>query len=419
MIEVLAVALAIVAAFFGYILWGKSRRRPVDVQIPEGMEMSSLLETLAALTWGRVIDGNELQVIQNSAFFDSLLADVDAARHHVHLETFLWRDGVVSERVSGVLAAAARRGVEVRILVDQRGAKQTDAAVWERLRAAGCDFRVFHRARLREFAWYNHRDHRKIAVIDGEIAYTFGHGIADMWGGSPAQPAGWRDTAARIRGPAVTELQGAFFDNWARTSAPVPAGPDYFRSVARAGSTPLHVAFIAPRETVSAVQRLYYLGIAAARRTIVLQNPYFIPDRQALKLFAAARARGVEITIMLPTSTTSDFSIVQHASHYYYGPLLRLGVRIFEYTRSGLHQKVLIVDDAWCSIGSTNFDPRSFRINAEITVGIGDPDIARELRRAFEADLADADEWTQARWGARPLGHRFKDVVSSWASRQL
>jgi cardiolipin synthase A/B len=408
-----------VALLLAYVVWVKSRRRPLRYVTDRSVDAMDLARSFAALTWGHLIDGNSVEIIQNSAFFGSLLEDIASATDSVHLETFLWRDGAVSDRVSAALAVAAERGIEVRVLVDQRGAKQTSPAVWARLRNAGCNFRVYHRARFREFAWYNHRDHRKIAVIDGRIGYTFGHGIADMWGGSPEEPAGWRDTAARFQGPVVNALQSGFFENWTRTTAEAVATPRYFPRLERAGNIAVHVAFVSPRETPSAVQRLYYLAIASAREEIILQNPYFLPDRQALALFEDAVKRGVRVRIMLPTAATSDFAIVQHASHYYYGPLLRLGVEVFEYEKCGLHQKVMIIDGAWFTIGSTNFDPRSFRINDEITVGVHDRSIAQDLRRCFELDAQSAHLWTLAEWNGRDFAHRVKDRASSLVKRQL
>jgi len=178
----LTAALAIATVLLAYVMWGKSRRHGVELVIPPDAGIESVFRSIAALTWGRVIDGNRAVIVQDSGFFNALLDDVKAARHHIHIETFLWRDGAVSDRFAAALAAQAQEGVAVRMLVDQRGAKKTDAATWASLRKAGVDFRVFHRMRLGEFAWYNHRDHRKIAVIDGRVAYTFGHGIADMWG---------------------------------------------------------------------------------------------------------------------------------------------------------------------------------------------------------------------------------------------
>ena len=408
-----------VALLLAYVIWVKSRRRPLRYLVDRTADAGSLAPAFAALTWGSLVEGNAVAIIQNSAFFDALLDDVAQATHSVHLETFLWRDGTVSERVSAALSAAARRGIEVRVLVDQRGAKQTSPEVWARMRASGVNFRVYHRLRFREFAWYNHRDHRKIAVIDGRIGYTFGHGIADMWGGSPQQPAGWRDTAARFEGPVVRELQAGFFENWTRTTGEALAAGRYFPPLERAGNTPIHVAFVSPRETHSAVQRLYYLAIASAREEITIQNPYFLPDRQALALFEAAVKRGVRVRIMLPTAATSDFAIVQHASHHYYGPLLRLGIEVLEYEKSGLHQKVMVIDRTWCTIGSTNFDPRSFRINDEVTVAIYDAAIAANLLRCFELDAQSSHRWTLEEWHSRERMHRLKDRVSALMKRQL
>jgi len=414
----LTAALVFATALLTYVVWGKSRRRAVQIVFPPDGDIESLFRSIAALTWGRISEGNHVEVIQDSDFFNALLDDVKNARHHIHLETFLWRDGMVSDRTAAALAARAQEGIAVRLLVDQRGAAQTNSAVWAKMRRAGCEFRVFHRMRFAEFAWYNHRDHRKIAVIDGRVAYTFGHGVADMWGGTRENPKGWRDTAVRLQGPVVTEMQAAFFDNWVRSAGVAPAGEDYFPKLEPAGTTPMHVAYFSPRETLSAVQRLYYFAIAAARREIILQNPYFLPDRHALRLFADAAGRGVKITILLPNAEGSDFAIVQHASHHYYGPLLRHGIRVFEYRR-GMHQKILLVDGMWCSIGSANFDPRSFRINDELNVAMCDAAIVAQLRATFERDLGLADEWTIESWNGRTIGHKAWDKFASLLKREL
>lgn len=410
----LALTLALAtAAVLALILWSRTRRRTVHFDLPDG-DAGTLMHSIAALTWGRVVEGNAVRIVQDSAFFDALFAEILGATHHVHLETFLWQDGFVSDRVVEALTECARRGIETRVLVDHRGAKTTSPAVWAALRASGVDFRVYHRARWREIGFYNNRDHRKIAVIDGRAGFTFGHGIADMWGG---RNDGWRDTAARFEGPVVRELQSAFLENWTKVTRRALAGPEYFPHLEPAGTIAMHVAWAAPPETSTAVQRLYSLAISSARREIILQNPYFIPDRHALRLYAEAVRRGVRVKLMLPTSGTSDFPIVQHASHYYYGPLLAAGATIYEYTRAGLHQKVMVVDREWCTVGSTNFDPRSFRINDEISVAIYDRGVAEELAEAFERDVAFAEEWTVERWEGRECS--LRDRASVLARRQL
>ena len=402
--------LTLVAAAIAWVLWIRLRRRRVD--FPGSADITP--HTVAGLTWSRVVEGNSVTIIQNSDFFTAFLDEVALATHHVHLETFLWMDGEVSDRVVEGLTEKARDGVEVRVLVDHRGGITTSPATWRALREAGVDFRVYHRARIREIGWYNNRDHRKILVVDGRVGYTFGHGIADMWSGH-----GWRDTAARIEGPVVNELQAAFLDNWIKVTRVALTDRRYFPRLEPRGTTPMSVAYAAPPETTSAVQRMYYLAIASAKRELILQNPYFIPDRHAIQLCAEAVARGVKVLLMLPTSTTSDFPIVQHASHFYYGPLLRAGATIYEYTASGIHQKVMIVDRQWCTIGSANFDPRSFNINDEITVAIYDARIARELAEEFESDLPECVEWTLERWNARTWWHRVRDRGSVLLKGQL
>lgn len=413
----LALSVAVIVAFvLALVLWSRTRRRTVVFDVPEG-SVDTLMHSIAALTWGSVVEGNSVRIIQDSAFFDELFREITEARHHVHLETFLWANGSVSDLVVESLTAAAKRGIEVRVLVDHRGAKTTSPSVWAALRASGVDFRVYHRARLPELGFYNNRDHRKIAVIDGRTGFTFGHGIADMWGADNHD--GWRDTAARFEGPVVRELQSAFLENWTKVTRRALAGQDYFPELNGHGTVPMHVAWAAPPETSSAVQRLYYLAIASAQREILLQNPYFLPDRHALALYKQALRRGVQVRLMLPTSRTSDFPIVQHASHYNYGPLLAAGATIYEYQRAGLHQKVLIIDREWCTIGSTNFDPRSFRINDEISVAIYDRGVASELADAFERDVQHAAQWTLDQWLGRSAMHRLCDRISVMARRQL
>lgn len=413
----LAVAALALAALIAFILWSRTRREHVHFDVPRGISGDELMRSFAALTGGRVVYGNAVRIVQNAGFFDNFLDDAARATHHVHLETFLWMNGDVSDRVVEALSACAMRGIEVRVLVDQRGAKTTSSNAWRALRQAGVDFRVYHRARPRELGWYNNRDHRKIVVIDGRIGYTFGHGIADMWGAG--RGGGWRDTAARFEGPVVGELQTAFLENWLKVKGNALIGDAYFPRLEAVGNIPMHVAWVAHPETPSAVQRLYYLAIASAKRELILQNPYFIPDRHAVKLYADAVARGVRVSLMLPTSRTSDFPIVQHASHYYYGPLLHAGATVYEYTRSGIHQKVLIVDREWCTIGSTNFDPRSFRINDEISVAIHDREVAQVLARAFEEDVRGAEQWTLEQWNERTFAHRLTDRASVLVKRQL
>ncbi|MFL6246330.1 MAG: phospholipase D-like domain-containing protein, partial [Thermoanaerobaculia bacterium] len=238
------VAIAI-AAIVSFTLWSRSRRRHPTFEIPPDLDRDSLVRTIAAFTWGRVLHGNAVRIVQDAGFFDAIVDDIARATHHVHLETFLWMDGEVSDRMVASLTEAARRGIEVRVLVDQRGGKTTSPTVWRTLRDAGVDFRVYHRARPRELGWYNNRDHRKIVVVDGRIGYTFGHGIADMWGPSH----GWRDTAARLEGPVVGELQTAFFENWLKVTRRALLHEQYFPPLDAAGTIPIHVAWAAPPET--------------------------------------------------------------------------------------------------------------------------------------------------------------------------
>ncbi|HEY6842595.1 MAG TPA: phospholipase D-like domain-containing protein, partial [Thermoanaerobaculia bacterium] len=248
--------------------------------------------------------------------------------------------------------------------------------------------------------------------IDGRIGYIGGFGIASEWTGHAQDKEHWRDTGLRVMGPIVNQLQGAFCENWVEETGEIPAGERYFPHLAAAGPSQAHVAYTSPTGSVSSVQVLYYLAIRAARREVLIQNPYMLPDQDAIDAFADAVRRGVDVRVMVPATSSTDSPIVQHASHHIYGKLMRAGVKIYEYTPTLLHQKVIIVDGVWSCVGSTNFDDRSFQLNDEISMGVLDPTLAAELRAAFANDLRSAEQRTYAQWQSRPLWHRLLDQLA-------
>jgi cardiolipin synthase len=292
-------------------------------------------------------------------------------------------------------------------------------AIAEELQRGGVSVRVYHPFNLLHPLRYNQRDHRKLAVIDASIGYVFGHGIADPWTGDADKPDRWRDTGARLRGPVVNQIQRAFMENWVATAGEVFSGSRYFRDQPNAGQTVTHLAYLSTNKGISAVQALYLLAIAAAHEEIVIQNPYFIPGKRSIEFLRSALERGVRVRLMVPTDKTSDFPVVQHASHYFFGALLPYGAEISEYEKSGIHQKVMIVDRRWCCIGSTNFDLRSFYLNDEVSLGIFDKDLAGELLAAYDADAIYSTPWSMERWNARTFGHRTRDWLCALAAPQL
>lgn len=372
--------------------------RPIDEGLP----------ALAGLTGGAVADGNEVRVLQDGALFDAMADDIEAARHAVHLETFVWTPGQVEERFTELLARRARDGLRVRVLLDAMGGGDASGSALRRMREAGAEVALYSRPRWRNLRRLNHRTHRKLLLVDGAIGYTFGHGIADQWLGEGEDEHHWRDTAVRIAGPGVLAMQAVFMENWIEETHRVPTGDGCFPQVEVCGATPVHVVSSASGDAVSAVALLYTVAIASAREEVVIQNPYFAPDDGVCKLLAIMVGRGVAVHLMVPGKCT-DSPFVRRAGCALYRQLLESGVRLYEFEATLLHQKIVIVDRVWSHVGSTNFDSRSLALNEEAGIGIVDREVASELRAAFERDLGRSREITLDEWRRRPLAARAVD----------
>jgi cardiolipin synthase len=251
-----------------------------------------------------------------------------------------------------------------------------------------------------------------MVVIDGRIGYLGGFGFAKEWTGHAQDKDHWRDTGVRVMGPIVNRMQGAFCENWVEETGEIPAGAKYFPKLAPVGATAAHLAYTSPTGSVSSVQVLYYLAINAAQREIIIENPYLLPDKDAIAALANAVKRGVDVKVVVPATNATDSPIVQHASHHIFGTLLSRGVKVYEYQPTLLHQKVIIVDGVWSCVGSTNFDDRSFQLNDEISMGMLDPGVASQLRAAFLADLQQAKQRTLDEWKHRPLWHKAIDGIA-------
>lgn len=416
----LAIGLVVGLALFAIVLWSVKRR--VDTRlssVEQQGQPTDLLPSIVGLTHGTLIGGNKVKILQNGAFFSELIEALRGARESIHFETYLWWKGDICRQVAEVLSQKAREGVEVRLMVDASGASRMEGELAEQMEEAGVKFRRFHAFRFANLGRLNNRDHRKIIVIDGRIGFVGGHGIAQEWTGDAQDRDHWRDTFARVDGPVVGKLQAAFTENWIEETGEITGGERYFPVIPPAGSSLAHVAYSSPTGSVSSVQLLYYLAITAARRELWIQNPYFLPDRDAIEALAQAVARGVDVRVMMPSDEVTDSPVVQHASHHHFGTLLKRGIKIFEYRKTLLHQKVIIVDGSWATVGSTNFDDRSFELNDEVSLGILDPAVAGELRAAFEEDQKHCVQRNFQEWTDRGLWHKFVDGVTFLANEQL
>ncbi|MFL6246447.1 MAG: cardiolipin synthase [Thermoanaerobaculia bacterium] len=401
-------------------VWSITREPNTRLRVRKLGELTSLMPSLVGLTQSSLEGGNSVQILQNGdGFFPAAFRDIADAKESIHLETYIWYDGQLTRQLIPLLARKAREGVEVRVLVDASGGKALKNEKEKALTDAGVKVAHFHPIRISNLGRLNNRDHRKLVIVDGRIAYAGGFGFADEWTGHAQDKKHYRDTSLRIQGPVVHRLQAAFSENWIEETGEITADTKFFPPIAATGTTPAHVAYTSPTHSISSVQILYYLAIKAARREIIIQNPYLLPDRAAIDALEEAVDRGVDVKIMVPSDDATDNAIVQHASHHHFGTLLKRGVKIWEYDRTLLHQKVIIIDGLWSSVGSTNFDDRSFQLNDEINVGVLDAQLAAQLRAAFAADMRHAKQRTFDEWSERSLWHKAVDGVAYLGRSQL
>jgi len=402
------------------VVWSMTREPNTRLHVRDLGELSTLMPSLVGLTQSSMETGNDVRILQNGdQFFPPLMREMAAARESIHLESYIWYEGTLTKQVAELLTKKAKEGVEVRVLVDASGGRDLKGDSEEMLESAGAQVAHFHPLRISNLGRINNRDHRKMIIIDGRIAYTGGFGFADEWTGNGQDKKHYRDTGVRIEGPVVHRMQAAFTENWIEETGEIPADGKFFPHIAPVGTTPTHVAYTSPTGSISSVQILYYLAIKAAKREILIQNPYLLPDRAAIDALEEAVARGVDVKIMVPSDSATDNAIVQHASHHHFGTLLRRGVKIWEYDRTLLHQKVIVIDGLWSSVGSTNFDDRSFQLNDEINVGFVDAKLAAQLRAAFLDDMRYAKQRSFEEWQDRPLWHKTIDGVAYLGRSQM
>jgi len=385
-----------------YLMFTHRRRTPyLELELDALPALGDELATLAGLTDGAIHEGNAVTILQNGEVFPAMLADIESARHTVHLETFVWTKGALEKQFVKVLCGKAKQCVKVRLLVDAIGGSGADSMCFKELSDSDVEFSQYCRPRWVNLRRFNQRTHRKLLIVDGEIGYVFGHGIADQWLGHAQDKDHWRDTAVRIEGPAVRALQSVFMENWIEESHCVPSGPGCFPPLEPKGNVSAHVFSSASGDSVSSVGLVYTVAIASARKEIIIQNPYFVPDDGVCELLGKMVQRGVAVHLMVPGKHT-DSPFVHDAGCVLYQDLLRAGVRIYEFEPTLPHQKIVVIDGIWSHVGSTNFDARSLALNEEVGIGLLDPAVARQLREAFEADLKRSTEISLQRWMQRP-----------------
>lgn len=412
--------LGAVTAILGISLYSVKRRRRAHLDMSDsGGSFEDFVPSIVGVTQGTMTEGNALELVQNGAFFESLNRDLEGAKHSINFETFLCKKGEVSHRIAEILARKAREGVEVRMLLDGTGGKDIGKDDLDLMYDAGVDVRKYHPFQISNLGVITNRDHRKLVVVDGRIGYIGGHCLVDNWMGDAQDKDHYRDISARVQGPVVQQIQSAFIENWLETAGDVPGGQHHFPKLEPKGDAGAHVVWVSPHGSPSTVKLLHYMAIKGAKKRITIQNPYFLPEEDMRNALIEAAKRGVEVRVMIPDAKISDAPVVQHASHHRYGAFLAGGVRIFDYQRTLLHQKVMTIDGVWSAIGSTNWDSRSFEYNDEATMGVYDEDVARQLEEVFERDLEHAVERKADEWEHRELSHKLIDFAAYMLRDQL
>jgi cardiolipin synthase len=375
--------------------------------------------TMSHLFGPPVVSGNRITALQNGdQAFPAMLEAIRSAERSVNFEGYIFWDDTTGRSFAEALSERARAGVPTRVLVDWMGSQKLGDSLERRMRDAGVEvvwFRPLH--------WYNlnrlnHRTHRKLLVVDGRVGFTGGIGIAHLFSGDAQDEDHWRDSQYRAEGPVVGQMQATFMDNWVQSGGELLDGPAYFPRLDSVGGRRAQAVHSSPGDGTENLRLMYLLAVASATRSIRIANSYFIPNTLAVDMLVAARRRGVDIEIIVP-GTIGDATLVRRASRAKWGPLLEAGVKIYEYQPTMYHMKVMIVDDYWVSVGSTNLDNRSFRLNDENNLNVFDQEFAGAQAAVFEQDRLRSRQITLEEWRRRPWRERLAEQMARVMRHQL
>jgi cardiolipin synthase A/B len=376
----------------------------------------SFFPTIEAHTDAPIVGGNRIDILLNGdETFPVMLADIKRAKETITFAQYLFEDGSIAYDLASAFAERCRAGVVANILLDDHGTNTPDE-IPEMMREAGCHVQLFRRIEAPQviFIWkllrYNYRNHRRILVIDGRVGFTGGYGIKDTWLGDGRTEGHWRETNARLEGPLVKHLQAAFTESWLEATGVLLGGEGYFPRLEARGKLPAQIVKSSPVGGSFQNYMLFLLSIAAAKKSILITNPYFIPDDRMVDALLAATARGVQVIVLVPGKI--DHKITYRASRSSYGQMLLGGIQIFEYMPALMHAKTMVVDGVWATVGSTNFDNRSFALNEELNLTVYDGGVAERMHKIFLEDLKYSKKITYQDWEDRGLKEKFFELFS-------
>lgn len=383
------------------------------------VDSPEFIPTMIGATGVPLTHGNRLELFNNGdAFYPAMLREIEGAQLSITVEAYIYWEGKIGRRFAEALAARARAGVRVKILLDAIGSSSIGNEILNLLEGAGCQIAWYNPIKWYTIGRFNNRTHRKSLVVDGRVGFTGGAGIADQWMGQAQDKDHWRDVQIRIEGPAVTPLQTGFAHNWLERTRELVTGSLYYPETQPVGPHSALTICSSPVTGASTVRTMYYLSIICARRAIWLANPYFVPDPPAIDTLIEAKRRGVDVKIMV-SGMNNDSWLSRQNSIRLYGRLLEAGIEIYEYHRTMLHHKTMVVDGVWGTVGTTNFDSRSFVHNEESNVCFHDARLVAEMEQMFRDDLAACQRITLDAWRHRGVLARGQEFIAAFLQEQV
>ena len=365
-----------------------------------------------------LVAGNRITTLVNgSEIYPAMLQAIREAKTNITFETFVFRDGVGATFVEE-LAAAARRGVQVHMLLDWLGSRSMNQHLLQAARASGCDLHVYHPPSWYHLGRLNNRTHRKLLIIDGKVGFTGGVGMGIEWKDGLQGLPPWRDSHFKAEGPVVAQMQAVFVDNWIKATGRVLHGAEYFPKLSPAGDMDAQMFGSSPVGGSESMHLMVLLALTAAKTSIDIENAYFVPDKLTVEALCSAARRGVRVRIVVPGRYT-DARLGRWAAQGLYGSLLESGIQIYEYQPTMMHCKVLVIDGVWSSVGSANFDDRSFRLNDEANLNVFSEELARQQVQLIDEDIKHSRRMVLRKWRSRTLGRRVNERLALLLRSQL
>jgi cardiolipin synthase len=418
-VALISVGLTLLAVFLTFNFMPSEKKIERQLDRLYSLDDAQFQRSMSVLLGPPITEGNKVEVLLNGdAIFDSMLKAIREAQYTITFETYIYWSESIGKEFAEALIERARAGVKVHVMLDFIGSIKMDAASMKAMEDAGIKLQRFHKPVWWKLTKLNNRTHRKVLVVDGKIGFTGGVGIADQWRGKAEDKKHWRDTHFRVEGPAVGQMQAVFADNWTKATGTVLDGPHYFPLLTAQGGHRAQMFSSSPSGGSESMLLMYLMSITAAQHTIHLSSSYFVPDELSIKALVAAAKRGVKIRIITPGDNI-DSDVVRAASRARWGELLKAGIQIAEYQPTMYHVKALVVDSLMVSVGSTNFDNRSFSLNDEANLNVFDAAFAAEQVKVFDDDWKHAKVITYAAWENRPVTEKAYSHLASFVGDQL